>query len=206
MQAVFGEKIGMTQVFNENGECVPVTVVNVGKHYVVNIRTMENNGYEALVVGYKEQKESRVKLPVNGQYKVSGLKPLKYVREIRMPVDGYKVGQELTLENFNETEYVDVIGVSKGKGFQGVMKRHGFRGGRKTHGSKFHRAPGAIGQCAWPSRVFKGKKMAGRMGGKQCTQKNLKIQKFDLEKSVILIRGSVPGTKNNLLYIKKSNK
>jgi large subunit ribosomal protein L3 len=207
---IIGTKIGMTQIFGENGEVVPVTVIKAEPNTVTGIRTLDKNGYAAVQLGIGEKKKSRVTKPVAGQYakikEENGVDiPVKRkIKEFRLNDAGsYEIGGSVQVDMFEVGERVDVTGVSKGKGFQGVMKRHNFAGGPGGHGSQFHRAPGSVGQCAWPSRIFKGKKMPGRMGGEQVTVKGLKVVGVDVENSRILVCGAVPGGKRGVVYIKK---
>ena len=207
---IIGTKIGMTQIFGENGEVVPVTVIKAEPNTVTGIRTLDKNGYVSVQLGSGEMKKSRYIKPVTGAYakikEESGVDiPVKKrLKEFRLNDAGaYKVGSSVKVDIFEVGEKVDVTGVSKGKGFQGVMKRHNFRGGPGGHGSQFHRTPGSVGQCAWPSKIFKGKKMPGRMGGEQVTVRSLKVVGVDAENSRILIKGAVPGGKRGVVYIKK---
>lgn len=205
MVGLIGKKVGMTQVFDETGNMLPVTIVQVEANVVVNERKADRDGYNAVILGAFEMKEKNVKKPYAGQFR-EGIKPRKVCVEIRDFEKKYEIGSELSVDLFEGIEYVDVKGISKGKGFQGVVKRHGFAGGRKTHGSKFHRTPGSTGQSAWPSRVFKGSRMAGRMGGENVTVQNLKLVKIDAEKNILLIKGSVPGPRNRVVLVYKSKK
>ncbi len=205
MLSLIGKKLGMTQVFDDAGFVTPVTVIKIEENIVVGKRTVEKNGYEACLIGAVEAKASRVSKPYAGQFP-EGVAPTKILREVRdFDVDcevGGKVGAEL-LENCS---FVDVIGSSKGKGFQGAMKRHNFGGGRASHGSKFHRGLGGTGMAATPSRVFKGTKMPGRMGDCRVTVQNLAVMKVDLENQVILVKGAVPGPKNGMVVVRESVK
>ncbi len=205
MLGLIGKKVGMTQVFDDDGVLIPVSVIEVEKNSVVGERTKDKDGYEAKLLGAGERKENKVSKPYAGQFK-GGISIKRKLKEIRDFDHDCSVGDELGVEIFNDIDYVDVIGISKGKGYQGVMKRHGFSGGRKTHGSKFHRANGSTGMAAWPSRVIKGTKMAGRMGGEKVTVQNLKVIKVDPEKNVLLVGGSVPGRKDSFLMIRKAIK
>ncbi|MBN1525308.1 MAG: 50S ribosomal protein L3 [Spirochaetales bacterium] len=200
MIAVIGKKVGMTQVFSEDGSLVPVTVVQIEENVVVGQRTKEKNGYDAIILGADKIKQKRVIKPVAGQYP-EGIEPCRYLREFRDYGKECAVGDKLGVELFDGVGFVDVIGVSKGKGSQGVMKRYGFGGGRATHGSKFHRGMGSTGQCAWPSRVFPGKKMPGHMGNVKRTVQNLEIVRVDQENKMLLLRGSVPGAINNMVIV-----
>lgn len=206
MIGLIGKKVGMTQVFNEYGELIPVTVIQVEPNYVVEQRTSDKNGYDAVVLGAVDVKASRVSKPRAGQFTKSGVKPKRYMVELRDFGHECAVGDSLGVELFADAGFVDVIGDTKGKGFQGVMKRHGFGGGRKTHGSKFHRANGSTGQAAWPSRVLKGTKMPGRMGGERRTIQNLRVVRVDAEKQMLLVNGSVPGTSDGFIIVRTSKK
>ncbi|NWJ46252.1 MAG: 50S ribosomal protein L3 [Chloroflexi bacterium] len=217
VNAILGKKLGMTQIFNEKGEAIPVTVVQAGPCKVVDIRTQDKNGYEAVQIGFEES--ARLKKPQRGHQKEllriegEGISAktygLKFLREVEAtnPIADYKVGDEIGPDVFKENELVDVTGTSKGKGFAGVMKRHNFHGGPKTHGqSDRRRAPGSIGAGTTPGRVVKGMRMAGHMGQDRVTVHNLKVVKIDTENSLILIRGAVPGADGGLLVIRKAVK
>lgn len=205
MIGLIAEKVGMTQVFDENGVLTPVTVVKVDENTVVGERTAEKNGYNAIVLGYGDIKKNKVTKPYAGQF-AEGIEPTKKLIEIRDYEIECKAGDKLGIEVFADIDMVDVIGTSKGKGFQGVMKRHNFGGGRATHGSKFHRQNGGIGMSSTPSKILKGLKMAGRMGSDRVTVQNLKVVKVDAEKKVILIAGAVPGAAKSLVLVRKSIK
>lgn len=206
MFGLIGKKVGMTQVFNDFGELVPVTVIKVEPNLVVGQRTDDKNGYSAVVLGAQDVKESRMSKPRLGQFEKAGVAPKRYVVEFRDFDKECAVGDSLGVELFSDSGWVDVTGTSKGKGYQGVMKRHGFGGGRKTHGSKFHRGNGSTGMAAWPSRVIKGTKMPGRMGGVQRTVQNLRVVSIDPERQMILVGGAVPGTKEGYVVVKTSKK
>ena len=188
MIGLIGTKVGMTQVFDEQGVLTPVTVIAIEDNTVIGERTEEKNGYEAVVVGAFDMKEKHAAKPYAGQFP-DGVAPKKCVAEFRNFDKEYKIGDSLTVEELRDLEYVDVQGISKGKGYQGVMKRHGFSGGRKTHGSKFHRGLGSTGMAASPSKVLKGTKMAGRMGAEKTQILNLEVVKVDTEKKAILVKG-----------------
>lgn len=205
MVGLIGTKLGMTQVFDETGILIPVTVIKVEKNTIVATRDEEKNGYNAVVLGSVEAKDKRLSKPYKGQFG-EALKPTKHLFEVRDFEGDVKVGDTLGLELFEDVFFVDIVGKSKGKGYQGVIKRHGFHGGQKTHGSKFHRAPGSTGMAAWPSRVFKGTKMPGRMGFDRKTVQNLKVVKIDSEKQVILVKGAVPGRNNSTVIVKQARK
>ncbi|HRP01242.1 MAG TPA: 50S ribosomal protein L3 [Candidatus Kapabacteria bacterium] len=203
--AILGKKIGMTSIFDDKGVQVPCTVIEAGPCPVVNIRTGEQNGYNAIQLGWLPVKETKVNKPVLGYFKKQGINPVKYLKEFRDLEANLKIGENVTVEQFQAGDKVKVVGKSKGKGFQGVIKRHHFGGvGMQTHGqSDRQRHPGSIGSSSYPSRVFKGLKMAGRMGGKQITTRNLQILEVMPEKNLILIKGNVPGANNSLLEIVK---
>jgi large subunit ribosomal protein L3 len=205
MIGLIGKKVGMTQVFDESGVLTPVTVIQIEPNVVLNQRTEEKNGYSAVVLGAIDMKKSRVTKPYAGQFP-EGIEPKKYLREMRDFDLDVSVGGSVGVEIFQETRFVDIIGVSKGKGFQGVMKRYGFGGGRKTHGSKFHRAHGSTGQNTTPGRGLKGVKMAGRMGGERTTVQNLKVVRVDTDKKVLLVKGAVPGTRNGIVVVRAAKK
>lgn len=205
MLGLIGKKIGMTQVFDEAGKVTPVTVLQIEDNYVVALRNEEKNGYDACVLGSGEKKKSRTTKPYAGQFP-EGIAPTQYLIECRDFDLEANVGDRLTVEAFVDTDYVDVVAVSKGKGFQGAMKRHGFGGGRKTHGSKFHRALGGTGAATTPGTTKKGRKMAGRMGNERVTVLNLRVVKVDTEKGVLLVKGAVPGYTNGLVFVREAIK
>ena len=200
---ILGRKIGMTRVYDENGRSIPVTVIEAGPCTILQKKTIEKEGYNAIQLGFLEKKESKLNKPEAGHFKRSGGKGYYHVKEFRVDnPESFEVGQTLTLAEVAAIgDLVDITGKTKGRGFQGVIRRHGFRGGRSTHGSDFHRAPGSIGCSAWPSRVLKGKKMPGRMGNETVTQKNLRIIDIRNDDNVLLVHGTVPGAKNGLLNI-----
>ena len=206
MNGILGRKLGMTQIFGENGEVIPVTIVEAGPCLVVQRKTNENDGYEAVQLGLVEAQPPRhVTQPKAGHFKKAGIPPVRKVEEFRISSeDESKPGDEVRVSIFEADQYVDVAGTSKGKGFQGVIKRHGFGGGRATHGSMFHRAPGSIGQSAQPSRVFKGTRLPGHLGAKRVTVKHLKVVKVDLDNNLIYLRGAVPGANNSYLALRRS--
>ena len=206
MLGLIGKEVGMTQVFDEFGELMPVTVIKVEPNLVVDQRTPDKNGYSAVVLGALEVKASRVTAPVLGQFKKNDLEPKRHVVEMRDYERECAIGDTLGVEVLENSAFVDVTGTSKGKGYQGVMKRHGFGGGRKTHGSKFHRANGSTGMAAWPSKVIKGTKMPGRMGGVRRTVQNLRIVKIDPERKMLLVGGAVPGTRDGYVIVQASKK
>ena len=205
MIGLIGKKIGMTQVFDESGVLTPVSVIKFEDNYVVGERLQERDGYTACLLGSVELKENRASKPYAGQFS-GDLKPQKYLFEIRDFGAEYEVGKKFGVEMFGDMAYVDVTGTSKGKGFQGVIKRHNFSGGRESHGSKFHRAPGSAGHAAWPSKVFKGKKMPGRMGGVRTTVQNLSVVSIDEENQLLLVEGAIPGRRNGMVYVKSARK
>lgn len=205
MIGLIGKKIGMTQVFDDDGTVVPVTVIQVEPNVVVGQRTAERDGYDAVVVGAFDAKDKRVTKPVRGQFP-EGVAPKRYVREFRGFEMECSVGDSLTVEAFENTAFVDVSGISKGKGYQGVMRRHGFSGGRKTHGSKFKRGLGATGMAATPSRIQKGTKMPGRMGGERATVQNLRVLRVDSERNALLVSGAVPGRRDGYVEIRSAVK
>lgn len=207
MLGLMGRKVGMTQIF-QGDDVVPVTVVEVTENYVLQKKTEEKEGYTALQVGFEEMKEKNTTKPMMGIFNKASVKPLRYIKEFAVDsVDSYELGQVIGLDLLNDVQYIDVTGTSKGKGFQGVMKRHNFAGNRKTHGvSRAHRSPGSIGQSSTPSKVLKGTKMAGRMGGEQVTVQNLELVKVDAENKIVLIKGAIPGPKNGMVVVKPAVK
>lgn len=204
MMGLIGRKIGMTQLFDEKGNVVPVTVIEAGPCTVTDVRTSERDGYTALQLGFGTNKESRFSKPVLGQFKKRNIPVSRHLREFRIgDVSAYTLGQTLLASLFEKGEHVDVEGISKGRGFAGVIKRHGFTAGTASHGPTFGREPGSIGSSAYPSRVIKGKKLPGRMGGKTFTSKNLVVAGVDAEQHVLLVRGAVPGPPNGLVFVFK---
>ncbi len=203
-KALIGEKIGMTQFIQEDGKVVPVTVCRLGPCVVVQKKTRGNDGYSAVKLGYGDTKEQRLTKSINMDLKKKNITPRKVFREFRNYDGDMEIGSEINCSIFTENDTVTVTSVSKGHGFSGVVKRYGFGGGRKTHGSHFHRAPGAIGACAYPGEVWKGQKMPGRYGSKKVTVKNLKIVKVLEDKNIVLISGSVPGTRNSIITVKQA--
>ncbi len=206
MVGLIGRKVGMTQVFDEAGRLVPVTVIQVEPNVVVGRRTPEKDGYSAVILGAEEAKPERLTKPVRGQYEKVGVAPQRKMVEVSDFDHECAVGDTLGVDLFGDAGFVDVVGTSKGKGFQGVMKRHGFGGGRKTHGSKFHRANGSTGMAAWPSRVIKGTRMPGRMGGERSTVQNLRVVRVDAEKQMLLVGGAVPGARNGYVLVSTAKK
>ncbi len=204
-KGLYGKKLGMTQIFDENGLVIPVTVVEVEPCLVVRKKTVEADGYNALVVATGKVKEKHMNKPIKGQFDKIKLSYRKYIRELRLDnVNDYNVGDEIKADIFEAGELVDVQGLSKGKGFQGVIKRHGQHIGPKGHGSMYHRRPGSMGPTSSPGRVFPGKKLPGHTGKDTVTVQNLQIVKVDMDKEVILIKGSVPGYKKSLVRIKET--
>lgn len=207
MNGILAKKIGMTQVFEESGDLVPVTVLQAGPMVVVQKKTVETDGYNAIVVGFGEINEKNVNKPRKGQFKKANASYKRYLREFKVDdVEKYNLGDEITVEIMDGIEFADVIGTSKGKGTQGVIKRHGFGRGRESHGSKFHRMPGGMGAATWPGKVFKGHRMMGRMGNERTTVQNLKVVRVDKENGIILIKGAVPGPKKGLITVRKAIK
>lgn len=208
MEGMLGRKLGMTQIYAEDGTVVPVTVIKAGPCRVVQRKTAERDGYEAVQLGLVEEKGlKKVNRPMAGHFQKAGVPPVRRLAEFGV-AEGETVqpGDEVKVSIFSVDEYVDVIGVSKGKGFQGVVKRHGFRGGRATHGSMFHRAPGSIGASSFPSRVFPGMRAAGHMGASRVTVKNLKVVKVDEENGLLYVRGAVPGARNSYVAIRRAKR
>ncbi len=208
MSGIIGKKIGMTSLFDENGKNLPCTVIQAGPCKVLQVKTEEKDGYKSVQLGYDDKSEKNVSKAMQGHFKKAGSQPkAKIVEFYHEFVDTLNIGDEVKVNLFNEGEFVDVTGTSKGKGFQGVVKRHGFGGvGQATHGQHNRlRAPGSIGAGSDPSRVFKGMRMAGRMGGDQVTVQNLKVLKVDEEKNLIVVKGAVPGAKNSYVILRKWN-
>jgi large subunit ribosomal protein L3 len=203
---ILGTKLGMTQVFDESGQVVPVTVVQAGPCVVTAVRTPDNDGYSAVQIGFGEIDPRKVTKPVAGLFEKAGVTPRRYVAEIRTEdASEYQLGQEVTASVFEAGQYVDVTGKSKGKGTAGVMKRHGFRGLSSSHGTqRKHRAPGSIGACATPGRVFKGVRMAGRMGAARTTVQSLTVHAVDNDKNLLLIKGAVPGPRGGLVMVRSA--
>lgn len=205
-EMILGKKIGMTQIFDAEGKLIPVTVVEAGPCIVVQQKDTENDGYQAVKVGYGGIKEKNASKPHKGQFAKAGITPLRYLREVKVDdLSKYPLGHEIKADVFRPGDMVDVTGVSKGKGTQGVIKRHNFSRGPMAHGSRHHRKPGSIGALG-PNRVFKGKKLPGHMGRDKITVQGLEIVKVDAEKNLLLIKGSVPGARKTLITIKKSVK
>ena len=205
-KAILGKKLGMTQIFDEQGKVIPVTAIEAGPCIVVQVKTKDADGYEAVKLGFGEVKESKLIKPKMGEFKKANVTPKKHLREFRLEEITYNVGDEIKADIFAQGETVDITGTSKGKGFQGVIKRHGQSRGPMGHGSMYHRRPGSMGSTSTPGRVFKGKKLPGHMGMETVTIQNLEVVRVDLDKNVILVKGSVPGNKGAILKIRDSVK
>ena len=202
VKGIIGKKIGMTNIFTEDGKLVPVTVVEAGPCRVVQIKDAAKDGYNAVQLGFVDRKEQRVVKPQLGHFKKAGVQPSMYLREVRDFGGEIKVGDAVTTEIFQAGDAVEVVGISKGKGFAGVMKRHGFGGGAESHGSMFNRAPGSIGSSAYPSRVWAGKKLPGHLGSNQVTVRGLKVVAVEAEKNLLLIKGALPGATGSVVMIR----
>lgn len=206
-KAILGKKLGMTQLFDENGALIPVTVVEAGPCRVIQKKTVDNDGYEAVQIGFGEKKEKHTTKPMQGHFKKAGTGYMKYLREFKLEnAAEMSVGDEIKVDTFEIGETVDVTGISKGKGYAGTIKRWGNHRGPMTHGSHYHRGPGSLGACSTPSRVMKGKKLAGHLGVDKVTVQNLEIIKIDAEKNIVAIKGAIPGAKGGLVIIKNSVK
>ena len=204
MKMIIGRKIGMTRVFKDD-EAIPVTVIKAGPCFVVQKKTVETDGYNAVQIGFEETK--KVNKPMEGVFKKARIKPLKILKEFRVDdVENYEIGQEIKVDIFEEGDKVDITGWSKGKGFAGAMKRWGFRGGPKSHGAKFHRELGSVGQHSEPARIFKGKKMPGQYGNERVTILNSEIVKIDVENNLIAVKGGVPGARGGLVLIRTAKR
>ncbi|ABR50550.1 ribosomal protein L3 [Alkaliphilus metalliredigens QYMF] len=207
MKGLMGRKVGMTQIFNEDGIVTPVTVIEVAENVVTQIKSDETDGYNSVQVGYGEKKIKNTIKPLQGHFEKAGTTPKRTMKEFRVDsTEGFTAGQELKADLFQAGDKVDVTGISKGKGFQGVIKRHGQSRGPMAHGSRYHRRPGSMGASAYPGRVFKGKNLPGHMGNVQVTAQNLEIVRVDLEKNLLLIKGAVPGPKKGVLVIQTTVK
>jgi len=203
VKGLLGKKLGTTQVFDEQGQLIPVTVLQVGPCQITQIKKVESDGYNAVQLGFEDKSEKRVTKPLQGHFKKAGVKPKKYLAEVRVEdLNEYKVGDELKVDIFSNITKVNVTAKSKGRGFSGVVKRWGFRGGPGSHGAHFHRAPGSIGASATPSRVAKGRKMPGHYGNQQVTVRNLKVVKVDAENNLLLVKGAVPGAKGTIVKVR----
>ena len=206
-KAILATKIGMTQIFAEDGELIPVTVLQAGPCEVTQVKTVENDGYSAVQVGFQDMREKLSTKPMKGHFEKAGVSVKRFVKEFKLDdAENYELGQKITVDVFEAGEKVDATAISKGKGFQGAIKRHGQSRGPMAHGSKYHRHAGSNGACSDPSRVFKGKKMAGHMGNKKVTVQNLEIVRVDAENNLLLVKGAVPGPKKSLVTIKATVK
>ena len=207
MKSLIGKKVGMTQIFDDQGKVIPVTVIEAGPCTVVQVKTVESDGYNGVQLGYGDVKENKVIKPLKGHYTKVKLTPKKHLREFRVDsLENVNVGDEIKVDTFAVGDKLDIQGISKGKGFQGVIKRHGQSRGPMGHGSMYHRRPGSMGPTSTPGRVFKGKNLPGHMGRETITIQNLEVVKVDLDKNVILVKGSVPGAKGAILKLKLSVK
>ena len=204
-KGILGKKVGMTQIFTEAGELIPVTVVEATPNVVLQVKTVETDGYNAVQVGFDDLRDVLSNKPAKGHVAKANTAPKRFIREFKN-IEGLEVGAEITVDTFEAGDVVDVTGTSKGKGFQGVIKRHGQSRGPMAHGSRYHRRPGSMGGASFPSRVFKGKALPGQMGGDRITIQNLEVVKVDAERNVILIKGNVPGSKKSLVEIKTAIK
>ncbi len=205
MPGLLGKKIGMTSVFSADGKNVPCTVIEVGPCVVTQVKTAEKDGYEALQLGFEDKKEKHTNNPEAGHFKKAGVTPKRHLAEFKGFEGEYKLGDTITVDFFTDNDFVDIVGTSKGKGFQGVVKRHGFGGvGQSTHGQHNRlRAPGSVGACSYPAKVFKGMRMAGQMGNQRVTVQNLQVLKVIAEHNLLLIKGSIPGCKGSIVLIEK---
>ncbi|MFQ5456368.1 MAG: 50S ribosomal protein L3 [Nitrospirota bacterium] len=203
INGILGEKLGMTQVYREDGSVIAVTVVEGGPCWVTQKKTIGNDGYNAIQISFREVKEKKVNKPMSGHFKKTKVSPMRYQREVKGDVSKVELGQMISIDIFEKGEKVDVTSISKGKGFAGVVKRYHFKGGPATHGSMFHRVPGSIGNSAYPSRVWKNKKMPGQMGNKKVTIKRLEIIDIRKEDNLLFIKGAIPGSKGSIIEIKK---
>lgn len=206
VDALLGKKVGMTSVYTEDGKLVPVTVIELGPCTVTQVKTTKTDGYTALQIGFEDRRPKNVTKPLRGHYEKAGTPPKRFLREVGWDGEGdIKLGTVLTAEMFADEKSVDVIGTTKGRGFQGVVKRYGFAGGPKTHGQgDRHRAPGSIGQSAYPARVFKGMRMPGRMGGERQTVRSLTVVRVDPERNAILVRGAIPGHRSGYVIVRRA--
>jgi large subunit ribosomal protein L3 len=206
IQGLIGKKIGMTQMFDENGRVIPVTVIKAGPCLVVQKKIKEKDPWMKVQLGLVEdRKVKRVNKPLRGHFEKAGLPPTKIMKEFLIDEDNVNIGDSVKVDIFEEKEAVSVSGITRGKGFQGVVKRWNFAGGRATHGSMFHRRPGSTGMCAFPGKIIKGKKMPGQMGGKRKTVKGLQVVKVDMDKNLLVVKGAVPGFNGNYVYIHKDS-
>lgn len=203
INAIYGTKLGMTQVFNDEDRLIPVTVIQAAPNTICQVKTMATDGYEAVQLGFGTVKEKKVNRPMGGHFTKLGVTPVRHLREVRAEdASEYKTGDTVTVASFADSKKVDVTGTSKGKGFAGVMKRYGFSGGPGGHGAHFHRAPGSVGMCATPSRVLKGLRLPGHMGCDTVTVKNLEVVRVDEEQNLILVKGAIPGGKNATVRVR----
>jgi large subunit ribosomal protein L3 len=204
MSGLIGKKIGMTSIYDENGKNVPCTVIQAGPCVVTQVRTKEADGYEALQLGFDDKAEKQSNKALNGHFKKAGTTAKRRVVEFQGFEQDFKLGDQISVDHFEEGEFVDVSGTSKGKGFQGVVKRHGFSGSERSHGQKsMHRAPGSVGAASYPARIFKGMRMGGRMGGDNVKVQNLRVLKVVKDKNLLVVKGAVPGHKNSYVIIRK---
>ncbi|MEN6332487.1 MAG: 50S ribosomal protein L3 [Smithella sp.] len=205
-KGIVGKKLGMTQVFGDDGAAIGVTAIEVEPSVVVQVKTKAKEGYDAIQLGYGRKKQKNVTKPLQGHFNKANKGFFRKLKEFKTDGEEHEIGQEITADIFKAGDFVDVVGTSKGKGFAGVIKRHGFGGGRATHGSMFHRAPGSIGASADPSRVFKGTKMGGHLGAVRKTIQNLQVWQVRSDRNLILLKGSIPGSKNGFVLIKQAKK
>jgi len=206
IQGIIGKKVGMTQIFTDDGRVIPVTVIKAGPCLVVQKKIQENNPWMKVQLGLVEdRKVKNMNKPLRGHFEKAGVPPTKVLKEFYISEDTVKIGDPIKVDIFEENEIINVSGTNKGKGFQSVIKRWNFGGGRATHGSMFHRRPGSIGMCAFPGKVIKGKKLPGRMGGKSKTVRGLKVVKVDIDKNMLLVKGAIPGYNGNYIYIYKDS-
>ena len=206
-KAIIARKVGMTQVFMEDGVLVPVTVLQAGPCTVVQVKTVDNDGYSAVQLGFESKKENKTSQPLKGHFAKAGVETKKYLKEFRLDnAESFEVSQDITVEAFAAGDVIDVTGTSKGKGFQGNIKRHNQSRGPMAHGSKYHRRPGSMGQASSPAKVFKGKKLPGHMGAEQVTVQNLEIVRVDVEQNLLLVKGAVPGPRKSVLTIRDAVK
>ena len=206
-KAILATKVGMTQIFDENGKFIPVTVLQAGPCTVLQVKTVETDGYDAVQLGYLEKKERRTNKPDKGHFDKAGVTPKRHIKEFRLEnASEYETGKEVKVDIFTAGDRIDVSGTSKGKGFQGVIKRHNHGRGPMAHGSKHHRTPGAMAGASYPGKVFKGKKLPGQMGNENVTVQNLEVVRVDAENNLLLVKGAIPGPKKAVVYIKDSVK
>lgn len=207
MKGIMGKKLGMTQIFGETGELVAVTVIEATPNVVIQKKTVDKEGYDAVQLGFEPIREKLANKPKKGHFEKVGAKPMRFLREFKDDsFQELELGSEVKVDIFEEGSFVDITGISKGKGTQGVVKRHGFQRGRETHGSKFHRMPGGLSAGTYPGRVFKGKRMEGRMGNEKVTVQNLEIVRVDADKNLLLVKGAVPGARNGMVLVKAALK